>query len=145
MIETVDTPQFDVVRNVTKEFFVVPEDGTPMFLKFQTAFATDPSLVNIGRRSKNDDPDKPKEPIEVADVLNLQTGEEGRIIGNSVIKSELRSSYPDESYVNKYFRITQGAMKQGKSNKYRSFKIIEIKIREKSEPVAETHKATNKK
>lgn len=120
---------FEVVKNVTREFFVIPEDGSPMYLKFDSAFVVDNNIQVRTRRSKNDDPNAPKEPMEIADVVNLQTGAVGRLIGNAVIKSELRNNYAEDSYVGKYFKITQGAMKSGKTNKYRSFTIVEIKLK----------------
>jgi hypothetical protein len=136
----------EVVKNVTREFFVIPEDGSPMYLKFDSPFAIDNSIEIRTRRSKNDDPNAPKEPMEIADVTNLQTGEVGRLIGNSVIKSELRKAYPNDGYVDRYFQITQGAMKTGKTNKYRSFKIVEIKLRSTTPSAHESQaKGTTKK
>lgn len=123
--------EFEIVKNVTKPFFVVPEDGTPMYLKFLTPFVLDDTIQVRTRTTKNEDgTEKKKEPLKVADVVNLQTGEEGRIIGNSVMISELEKCYPEQGYASRYFQITQGAMKTGKTNKYRTFKIVEIKLRE---------------
>jgi hypothetical protein len=123
--------QFEVVNNVTKEFFVIPEDGSAMYLKFETAFKIDESITLRTRRTKNEEGQViQKEPMEVADVVNLQTGEEGRLIGNSVIKSELRNNYPSDSYVGKYFEFKQGEKRKSKDgNTYRAFKIVEIKLK----------------
>jgi hypothetical protein len=121
-----DPSEYTVVRNVTKEFFVIPEDGTPMYLRFETAFAKDES-IEIKTRSRAGDGDKKKEPMEIADVVNMMTGEIGRLIGNEVVKSELRGSYPEDSYIGKVFEIRQGASKTGRGgNKYRTFKIVEM-------------------
>lgn len=119
-----DINSFEVVRNITKEFFVIPEDGSPMYLKFDSEFKTDSSIEIKTRKTT----DGNKEPMEIADVTNLATGEVGRLIGNAVVKSELRASFPEDSYVGKMFSFTQGAQKTGRGgNKYRSFKIVELR------------------
>jgi hypothetical protein len=123
--------QFDVVKNVTKEFFVIAEDGTPSYFKFDSAFVVDETIQVRTRKSKNDPDGTKKEPMEIADVTNIETGEVGRLIGNSVIKSELRRTYPDNKYVGLMFEIKQGAGKTGSTsgNKYRTFKIVEIRLK----------------
>ena len=122
---------FEVAKNVTREFFVIPEDGTMMYLKFESPFEVDASIEIRTRKSKdNPDGTAQKEPMEVADVINLKTGDVGRIIGNAVIKSELRKTYPENGYVNRYFSFSQGASKTGRGgNKYRTFKIVELKMK----------------
>jgi len=142
---TNETLQFEVLKNVTREFFVVPEDGTPLYLKFESPFAVDASIETRTRRSKNDpEGDKKKEPMKVADVVNLQNGEVGRLIGSSVIISEMEKSYPDSTYVNKDFQYIQGQKKKGAGgNTYLTLKIVEIKL--KNQPGSDAAKTANKK
>lgn len=121
-----DLSQYEVTKNVTRDFFMIPDDGSPMYLKFESPFIVDPTIEVKMRRGKNND-DK-KEPMEIADVINLQTGELGRLIGNEVVKSELRTQYPNDSYVGKVFEFKQGSQKTGRGgNKYRTFKIAELR------------------
>lgn len=139
-----DASQYATV-NVTKEFFVIPENGEPMFLKFQTPFQPDASIEVRTRRTKEGENTADKKPMEIADVVNLATGEEGRLIGNEVIKSQLRSKYPDEGYVNRMFQISQGQQKTGRGgNKYRSFKIIELVPKTSSESAEQSAKHSRK-
>lgn len=112
-------------ETVTKEFIVIPEDGTPVYYRFETAFAVDPNLQNVGRRGKNKDGSEAEQaPPEIAEVVNMLTGEVARLIGPEVVKSELRKTYPNDGYVGQIFEIKQGTQKTGKSgNKYRTYKI----------------------
>jgi hypothetical protein len=130
--------QFEVLKNVTKEFFVIPEDGSPMGLKFTSAFTVDETLSMRQRKSKNDEK---REPMEVADCVNLVTGEEGRLIGNAVVKSELRNSYPDDGYVGLMFKFEQGEKRKSKDGQtYRAFKISEIKLSSNGDAKGNTKK-----
>jgi hypothetical protein len=115
-----------VMQNVTKDFFVIPEDGTPFYVKFTSPFAVDESLEVRSRRSKKEG-EADKKPMEVADCINLSDGVEGRLIGNEMIKSELRAKFPDNKYVGEMFEIKQGEKRKSKEgNTYRAYKIVRL-------------------
>lgn len=123
--------QFEVVRSVTLPFFVL-EAGQTCFLRFETAIAPDTSSFSERlRASRKDAAEKPQQaPVDVANIVNLQTGEECRMIVHSVLKSTLTEAYPSDGYVKKCFRITKSADKKGRgANKYFSFDVTEIRLK----------------
>jgi hypothetical protein len=65
-------------------------------------------------------------PADIANVLNLVTGELQSYICATVLKSELTENYPDNSYVGKCFVIERGAKKVGGARSYNTYKVREI-------------------
>lgn len=132
--------QFEIVRNVTLPFIIIPSDGTKFYLKFNTAIQPDTSTFSERvRKSKNDaDSKQTVEPMHIAEVTNLQTGEVGRLVAHQVLESNLVEAYPNDGYVGKYFQITKQKAAKGR---YFNFNIVEIKLKSKD---AETKGATKK-
>jgi hypothetical protein len=124
-----EIPKFEVVRNVTIPFIIVPGDGTAFYLKFNTAIEADKTTFSERvRRSKNDgDKTQSSEPMHIAEVTNLQTGEVGRLVLHAVLESNLKEAYKDDSYVGRYFKINK---EKAKGKRYFSFNIVEIKLKE---------------
>lgn len=119
--------QFEVVRNVTLPFIIIPNDGTPSYIKFDTAIEADKSTFSERvRKSKNGEGPATQEPMHLATVTNLQTGEVGRLVVHSVLESTLTEAYPDGSYVGKYFQIVKS---KTAGKRYFSFNIVEIKLK----------------
>lgn len=109
--------QAKVVKTLTRPTFKSVVD-VPLYLKI-----TEASFIGkerVGRDGKKSD----KEPPTVYNVVNLESGEEGQLIGNTVIKSTLEEEYPNNAYVGKCFAITKQKRKEGKQ--YDPFSIVEI-------------------
>jgi hypothetical protein len=120
--------QFEIVRNVTLPFIIVPSDGTPFYLKFNTAIEADKTTFSDRvRRSKSDvDKTQSAEPMHIAEVTNLQSGEVGRLVLHSVLESNLNEAYPGNTYVGRYFKINK---EKAKGKRYFNFNIVEIKLK----------------
>jgi hypothetical protein len=67
-------------------------------------------------------------PAELANVVDLETGEECQIIVNAVLRGVLDEFYPDAGYVGKAFQIVRHAKAAGK--RYNTFSVDEIIRRE---------------
>lgn len=66
---------------------------------------------------------KKMEPATVANVTDLETGEQGVLICATVLAGELRNAYPDDSYVGKGFAVTLIKVPE---KKYNMYEILEI-------------------
>ena len=66
---------------------------------------------------------KKMEPATIADVTDLETGEQGQLICATVLAGNLRETYPDDSYVGKRFAITLIKVPE---KKYNLYEILEI-------------------
>jgi hypothetical protein len=64
------------------------------------------------------------EPATVMPVTDLETGELGMVIVNTVLQGILSEKYPDDSYVGKSFEIIKHAKRDGK--RYHNFSVFEI-------------------
>ena len=131
--------QFEVVRNVTLPFIIIPSDGTPFYLKFNTAIEQDKTTFSerVRKSKKDSDSSQTQEPMHIAEVTNLQTGEIGRLVLHQVLESNLREAYPNDSYVEKNFQIKKQKATKGR---YFVFDIVEIRLKQSNEA-----KGANKK
>ena len=121
--------EFEVVRNVTLPFLIIPADGAPYYLKFNTAIAPDTTTFSERVRKRRADADgKPqsKEPMDIAEITNLQSGEVGRLVFLDLLKNNLREAYPNDGYVGLYFKISKT-----KGKGFFNFNIVEIKLKTK--------------
>jgi len=75
-------------------------------------------------RGRPTDDEKKKEPATIMDVIDLTTGEPSQIVCNTVLKSTLQESYPNDGYVGLCFSVTKLDKESGKD--YNKFKIEEI-------------------
>ena len=78
------------------------------------------SEIFVGKEIKGDDKTKP---AELANAIDLETGEEVEVIIGAVLKGILNDEYPNGGYVNRSFAIVQHNA-QGK--KYKTYTVIEI-------------------
>lgn len=93
--------------------------GDTVFIKFDSAIIT---------KTKNElEKDGTQKTINVANVVNLDTGELMSMVIPKVLDSNLRENYLDESYVGKSFEISKSKEKKGNVGKeYYNFFIYEI-------------------
>ena len=94
--------------------------GNPLYCRIE-------EKMHIGKeiQSRTADPSaKKKEPATLCNVIDLKTGELGQFIANTVIKSTLDESYPNDTYVGLCFSITKQSRQEGKQ--YDKFAIEEI-------------------
>lgn len=117
--------EFEVVRNVTLPFIVIPADGNPFYLKFNTAFEADKTTFSERVRRTRGEADQNTAPMDIAEVVNLQSGEVGRLVAHQVLKSNLDEAYPNDTYIGKYFKIAKNKSK----GRYFNFNVVEIKLK----------------
>ena len=102
----------------TKKHVTLPllkmENNKPIYIQFTEA-------IFVGKVV-----DDKKEPPKMANVINLETGEECQIILGTVLESNLRETYPDDSYVGKQFELVKSAPEGAR--KYSLFNITEIEV-----------------
>lgn len=92
------------------------QDDVPVYVKFI-------GEVFTGKEVKGNSANNAKmEPARIANVINLETGEEMQLIINTVLESILNENYPDQKYVGKCFEIIQYSP-SGK--KYKNFRVSE--------------------
>lgn len=112
--------EYEVVKHVTREL-LKPDFDTPVFIKIES------EMIHAvedekSRKGKNSD----MAPPILMDVIELQTGAVSVMIVPAVLESELKDNYPENSYVNKCFRV-QKIKLEGK--KYSGWKIQEIAVK----------------
>lgn len=79
--------------------------------------------------SKVVDPKKPNEkPADIANVIDMETGEEFIFLVPSVVMHNLQDNYDGEEYVGKTFQILHQGKNSGK--RYMNFSIAEVEIDE---------------
>lgn len=127
------------------------EPGTALAVASKSAFAlpqgmkvkrmlTVPSLVlkDVGqsatlrfdspiRESKVVDTKTKRDPARIADVTNMETGEQNILIVNSVVESNLQRDYPNDGYAGLTFFI-QNLGKRTESQRYNDFGIAEVEV-----------------
>ena len=134
-----DASAFEVAKQVSIPFHKIEEPGIKHFLKFLSAFEKDTSgFSERMRRSKKDEENQSTEPVDIARVLNLATGQTEKLLAHSVLKSQLMEAYPDNSYVDKTFQIEKKEKQKGK--RYFEWEILELKLKAKAEEASTEHK-----
>ena len=119
--------QFEEVRSVTRPVLKIEAGKEPVAVLVQSVIrmATD---TGEGRAKKGDD-GKALPPPELMDVVNLVTGEESVVVVNSVLGSELREKYPNDSYVDKAFYLAKTAPNAAAGKRYATFTIKEVRVK----------------
>jgi hypothetical protein len=127
-----ETMQFEIVKHVTLPLIKILEDGTPMYLRFESEIRVADQLVATRARQTKDpttgkveEKGAPMPPPDIADVTDMQTGQLGQIIVNAVLKSNLEKVYPKNEYVSKCFQLK----KIKTSKRYFTFEILEIRLK----------------
>lgn len=121
--------KFTVVKNVTLPLLKKKDDGTPVYVKIDSAIYK--AKDNKTGKPAEGETKKAMEAPELVQVTNLETGEQQEMIVESVLGIELRDQYPDNGYLGKCFSISKFAKTDGK--RYATFQIAEIAL-EASEP-----------
>lgn len=117
-------PTFNVKRILTLPLLKL-EAGKPVYVQFQGAIFTGKKLTNPNATEA----EKLKAPPEMANVLNLETGELCQIMLGKVLCELINEEYPAQSYVNKGFMLELTEKKRGRNgNNYNTYKLAEIDI-----------------
>ena len=119
---------YEVVKAVTR-FQLKLENNVPVHIKIVGKIYKGKELA----KAQVDDKGKKKEPPFLCEVINLDAptadGRKERVedlICNSVMKSNLEETYPDQKYVGKCFEVTKLDKRKGKE--YNDFEIVEITL-----------------
>lgn len=100
------------------------EEGKPRYVKIDAKM-----YIGKDMKVRESDKDKPKkEPAMLANVINLETGEEAQIIVSAVVKSVLEEEYPNDTYVGRGFAITKLGRAAGRQ--YFAYNVEEIELPE---------------
>lgn len=67
--------------------------------------------------------DDKKEPAEICEVIDMETGEHRTLVTSTVMRKELHKQYPADGYVNKFFQLSQ-SKREGKN--YNDVTLVEI-------------------
>lgn len=110
-------PTFEVAKVLTKTLFKFVVDS-PLHIKID-------GPMYVGKQQKGRGDKAKMEPATLADVTNLETGEEGQIILGAAVKSIFEENYPDNSYVGKKFRITK--LEKAADKQYFPYNVVELK------------------
>lgn len=105
------------VRQVTRNVFA-QRPGQTLLVQVTSKIYTGKALDNPGPNGKMD-------PAELAEVVNLETGEIGLIIINTVLGKQFEENYPNGGYVGKSFAIT---MKDVPGKRYKQFTLFELEV-----------------
>ena len=129
------TLAFEIVQHVTRPVMQLSAD--PSFIRVDgPIYEADKQTVS--RRKKNPDGtpaavnSKFAGPPELLPVTDLIRNRPAVVVVNEVLGSELRRTYPDDTYVGKSFRIIKN-MLQGKG--YATFEIAEVRLKGAPAPV----------
>lgn len=110
-------PKFKVKKLVTLPLWKWKNDQTK-YLRFDSAIFEGKELtVKEGRADEK--------PAHLANVTDLETGEQCQIIIGFVLESTMNDEYPDNAYVGKTFAITQH---RDSGKKYNTYSIAEIEV-----------------
>jgi hypothetical protein len=116
--------------------------GEERYLQFITA-------MKIGKPVATVVGGKQMEPATIAEVVDLQTGEQGILICATVLQKELHENYPNDDYVGRAFAITVTKVPEKKYNLYSILEIEPDEAQVKAQPetgaAAETPTARGKK
>jgi len=81
--------------------------------------------MRISARKVQDKKDK-MGPATIVTATDVLTGEQGVIVCNKVLSSNLAEIYPKDGYVGHIFEITKRAKKKGAHFDYSPFDIVEV-------------------
>jgi hypothetical protein len=119
---------FKIKKAVTLPVFKLTP-GEEVYLRFLGA-------MHVGKKTSAAVGGKEMEPATIAEVGDLQTGEIGLLICATVLQQELRTNYPDDSYVGKSFAITMTKVPEKKYNLYSIAEIDEDEAQVEAAPEA---------
>lgn len=106
---------FKVAKRITLPL-IKPQLEKPVFVLINEA-------VFVGKKIEQGT-SKDMEAAHIANVTDIETGEQAQIIVPSVLLGIFKDEYPDNSYVGKAFQLTKHAKASGK--RYHAFTVIEL-------------------
>ena len=119
---------FRVSKNVTLPLSKWKNEA-PKYLQFKGEIFLGKQLAD----AKLDADGKAQKPAHLANVVDLETGEEMQVICASVLKATLEEEYPAGAYVGKAFMLTQH---RDTAKKYNTYSISELEFESKATPRA---------
>lgn len=118
-VESTDAPKGfvpKVKRNLTPPVLKLVED-VPVYVQILAP-------MYIGKSIAAKPGEKEKEPATIIDCANLETGEVCQIVANTVLRSTLNETFPNDGYVDHRFSICKKSKQPGKQ--YNKFEILEL-------------------
>jgi len=106
---------FKVARNVTLPLSKWKNDQ-PKFLLIESA-------IFQGKQIAQKDGQPEEKPADLLNCIDLESGEQVQVIVGTVLKGTLHDEYPADSYVGKYFSITQ---LRDPGKKYNTYSVQEL-------------------
>lgn len=67
--------------------------------------------------------DDKKEPAEICEVIDMETGEHRTLVTSTVLRKELLKQYPSDGYVGKFFQLS---MSRRENKNYNDVTLVEI-------------------
>lgn len=117
---TATAPAFDPTKVKVKRVVTLPlrkwKVDEPAYLRFESEIFTGKQLKGSNEELA---------PADLANCIDLETGEQVQIIVGAVLKSTLNDEYPNNGYVGKSFMITQSKV-EGK--RYKTYRVVEIEV-----------------
>ena len=89
--------------------------GVPVYVQIEGTFHEGKKL------------DDKRDPATLAEVIDLETGENALIVVPSVVKSSIEEQYPNEKYVGLQFEIEK-LQKDNPDKKYFPYRVTEIEV-----------------
>lgn len=99
--------------------FTLLQDKQSIRVKFDGAIHA--GKVDPNKKGKDG---KPMEPMQLAPITNLETGEQSMLICAAVVQSNMAEKFPGDAYVGKAFEITCTGKVPGK--RYKGYTIYEL-------------------
>jgi hypothetical protein len=148
MADTKDVffPEFEIVGHVTLPHIKLNFDGSANFIKIVGPIEPGKELEAVRqRKAKEGSPAETMNPPDLCEIIELRSGQLGNMIVNAVIKSNLEEKYPEQGYVGRSFKISQISTVSKGSRSYRTFEILEIKLKVAAEAPTPVKAGTAKK
>lgn len=119
-----DPSKIKVLKNVTLPQWKWKEDKAHYFTVKGSIFQA--KEITGGRKPVVKEGVAPVKPPELMEVVNLETGELVHLIAGTVLATELREQYPNDTYVGKSFSVTKNKIADNK--RYATYSITEIEV-----------------
>lgn len=101
-------------------------DEVPLFARFEAPMYTGKTLkAAAGETAEAGKKRQARSPATLAEITDMETGENALIIVNQVLRENLNDTYPADGYVGKTFRIVQHS-REGKN--YKTYSIAEVAL-----------------
>jgi hypothetical protein len=109
--------KFRRVKQITRPVLkLMPEN--PVYVKITAEIHTGNSAAKAGSDGQQ------MKPAQIANIINLETGEEMQLIFPAVLERIMLDQYPGGEYVGQSFEIVKHAPRDGK--RYSTFDVCEV-------------------